>query len=130
MDIRLFAARGTSTSASDTVIGNVTDFVNDSANDKNQCEAKNKPHGDKRARAVMHRRRSLTREPHSSTTQSLTRNTTSKWRGGVVVLTVKPTAPCTYLTEEEEEGDKGHPAPMPATVQIVPHVQPRERQPK
>ena len=67
------------------------------------------------------------RAPHNSTTQSPTRHTTSTCRGGVVVLTVKPRAPCTHLMED---GDKGPPAPMPATVQSVPQVQPRERRRK
>ena len=55
--------------------------------------------------------------------QSPARHTTSTWRGGAAVLTVKPSAPCTHLTEDR---DKGPQAPMPAAVQIVPEAQPRE----
>ena len=67
------------------------------------------------------------RAPHNSTTQSPARHTTSTWRGGAAVLTVKPSAPCTHLTEDR---DKGPQAPMPAAVQIVPEAQPREKAPK
>ena len=67
------------------------------------------------------------RAPHNSTTQSPARHTTSTWRGGAAVLTVKPSAPCTHLTED---GNKGPQAPMPAAVQIVPEAQPREKAPK
>ena len=65
--------------------------------------------------------------PHNSTTPSPARHTTSTWRGGAAVLTVKPSAPCTHLTEHR---DKGPQAPMPAAVQIVPEAQPREKAPK
>ena len=36
--------------------------------------------------------------------QSPARHTTSTWRGGAPVLTVKPSAPCTHLTEDRDKG--------------------------
>ena len=126
MAIRLCAARGTSTPPSNNVNGPAKDKPrtrNSGGGGKQRMDHPETKGPERLCTAAV----SHGRAPHNSTTQSPARHTTSTWRGGAAVLTVKPSAPCTHLTEDR---DKGPQAPMPAAVQIVPEAQPREKAPK